>query len=120
VDYILEPPSTEDKTSVEEQTVIFCIDISGSMGVSYEIQGKVKLRGEEKIQKLSSLNTERNQSGVFADQYLPNEKRDITYVSRLQCVQAAIGSQIEEMAKDNPNNKVALGLFLYCIHYNFH
>jgi hypothetical protein len=34
-----------------------------------------------------------------ADQYLPNERRDITYVSRLQCVQAAVANQIEALFK---------------------
>jgi hypothetical protein len=34
-----------------------------------------------------------------ADQYLPNERRDITYVSRLQCVQAAVAHQIDILFK---------------------
>jgi len=67
VDYILSPPSI-DQATASENTIVFCIDISGSMGVSYEIQGKVKLKGNEKIEKLSSLNTEQNANGILADQ----------------------------------------------------
>lgn len=78
--------------------VLFVLDISGryvmseviideaSMCVSYEVEGTVKLRGHEKIEKLkqdTSEFQERTQSGIVADQFLPNEKRGITYVTRL-------------------------------------
>jgi hypothetical protein len=36
-------------------------------------------------------------AGDSGDQYLPGEGRGVTYVSRLQSVQAAISSQIEAM-----------------------
>ena len=49
------------------------------MGVSYEVQGKFKLKGEEKIQKLSQYNTERTAVGGFADQYVIFSKNR-TYV----------------------------------------
>lgn len=52
-----------------------------------------------------SLNTER------ADQYLPRQRRDVTYVSRLQAVQAAVDHQLEEMIKQHPNRRVALITF---------
>lgn len=39
------------------------------MGVSYPVQGKFKLKGEDKVQKLSNLNTERNAHGQLAEQY---------------------------------------------------
>lgn len=81
------------------------------MGVSYEVQGKFTLKGAEKITKLNELNTERTANGGFADQWLPSEKRDVTYVTRLQCVQAAIDMQLETLARDAPLKKVGIITF---------
>lgn len=110
VDYVIGTPA-ELVSTKDENMVIFCIDISGSMGVSYPVQGKFKLKGEDKVQKLSNLNTERNAHGQLAEQFLPNERRDITYVTRLQCVQAAISAQIEKMKKEHPNRRVGIVTF---------
>ena len=51
------------------------------------------------------MNTER------ADQYLPRQARNVTHVSRLQSVQAAVDQQLEEMVKEHPNRRVALIVF---------
>ncbi len=40
---------------------------------------------------------------------MPGQRRDVTYVSRLQCVQAAIDQQLEVLAKEHPKAKVGLG-----------
>ena len=40
--------------------------------------GKFKLKGFERVKSLSSYNTHGE------DQYLPRQRRDVTYVSRLQ------------------------------------
>ena len=45
------------------------------------------------------------------DQFLPRQRRDVTYVSRLQSVQAAIDHQLQEMEKEFPNRRVALVTF---------
>lgn len=110
VDYIVGAPS-ETSTTNDSDIVIFCIDISGSMCTSYELEGNINLRGNEKIANLAALNTERNALGHFADQRLPNERRNITYISRLQCVQAAISAEITRMHKENPNRKVGIVTF---------
>jgi hypothetical protein len=49
--------------------------------------------------------------GTRAEQYLPRERRDITYVSRLQCVQAAVSQQVENLAREHPNKRVAIVTF---------
>ena len=51
------------------------------------------------------MNSERS------DQFLPRQRRDVTYVSRLQSVQAAIDHQLQEMEKEFPNRRVALVTF---------
>jgi hypothetical protein len=72
--------------------VIFCIDISGSMCVTTEVPGKFELKGQDRVQSLSSLNVDRQ------TQFLPGQRRDATYVSRLQvlycCSRLARGKEL--------------------------
>jgi hypothetical protein len=42
---------------------------------------------------------------------MPNQRRNVTYVSRLQCVQAAIESQLENLKVSYPNSRVGLVVF---------
>ncbi|XP_061176776.1 circularly permutated Ras protein 1-like [Saccostrea echinata] len=106
VTFMLEPaPSTASSSlsGKDESLVIFCVDISGSMCVTSTVPGRINLRGS--VARLQSLNTDRS------DQHLPNERRNVTYVSRLQAVQAAVDHQLEEMLKQHPNRRVALITF---------
>eukprot|EP01123_Difflugia_compressa_P010783 TRINITY_DN403_c0_g1_i4.p1 TRINITY_DN403_c0_g1~~TRINITY_DN403_c0_g1_i4.p1 ORF type:complete len:549 (-),score=93.64 TRINITY_DN403_c0_g1_i4:117-1715(-) len=75
------------------------------MCVTTEIAGKFKLKGDRTNQLAASLNTE------GFNQLLPNQRRNTTYVSRLQCVQAAIESQLDNLKKEYPNYKVGLVCF---------
>jgi len=105
LDYILEPAPVAAASS-DEGSVIFCMDISGSMCVTSEIQGKLKLRGDEKRSAaLQALNTERT------SQYMPGQKQDVSYVSRLQCVQAAVSTQLDDLEQHFPKSPVALITF---------
>ena len=63
------------------------------------------MRGSERLDRLQSLNDTRE------DQNLPGQRRNVTYVSRLQGVQAAVDHQLEEMMKESPNRRVALITF---------
>jgi len=102
-DYMIEPPA-QVSVSQSTGTVIFCVDISGSMCVTTELSGKHKLMGD-KSQTHANLNTE---GGL---QWLPRESRNVTYVSRLQCVQADINSQLENLHKQYPGYHVGLVCF---------
>jgi hypothetical protein len=73
--------------------------------VTTEIEGKHELKGAEARKRLESLNTER------ADQWAPREKRNVTYVSRLQSVQAAVDAQLAQMEQEQPSRRVGLGTF---------
>jgi len=58
MDFLLEVPESKS-TSSEEENVIFCVDTSGSMGVTTEVQGRLQLKlGAEKLAALQALNTE--------------------------------------------------------------
>jgi hypothetical protein len=108
VTYMLEPAllikgaigGSGDKTPV-----VFCIDVSGSMCVTTEVPGKFNLRGAE-----------RNRADPGDDQFdafqqMMGRRRDVTYISRLQGVQAAIDKQLETMKKSSPEQGVALVAF---------
>lgn len=115
VDYIEEVPATAHvgagaghAAGLLEDTslVVFCVDVSGSMCVTTAVQGKMSLRGDH-VRDLARMRA----AGDSSDQYLPGEARGVTYVSRLQSVQAAISSQIEIIKAATPKRRVALVAF---------
>jgi hypothetical protein len=85
-------------------SVIFCIDTSGSMCVTQPVAGDIqlKVRQQPKIEGLEDFD--------MREQYLPGD-RGVTYISRMQCVQASIESQLEEMARACPERKVGIVTF---------
>ena len=103
ITYLIQSIQQNINLKKEEQdiSIIFCIDISGSMGVSQVISGKYKL----KYDKNESLK-EFNSFGDGSYQWLNSENRNSTYITRIQCVQIAIESQIISMAKAYPNRKI--------------
>lgn len=110
VDFIYETPQVKSEDSDEEELIIFCVDTSGSMCVSDELPSysvlNVDIRGQDKkMKKLRELNID----GGY--QFLPSERRDITYVSRLECMQSAIDLQLDELSKQNPNSRVIMVTF---------
>ena len=66
-------------------SVVFCIDQSGSMCCSLPIKGKFNIRGD-KTKDMKDLM--RFSDG--SDQFMTNSEKNVTYVSRMQCLQAAI------------------------------
>eukprot|EP00048_Salpingoeca_helianthica_P014573 m.222372 g.222372 ORF g.222372 m.222372 type:complete len:765 (-) comp16017_c0_seq1:86-2380(-) len=105
VDYIIRPAPTV-VADQDEISIVFCIDISGSMCVSTPVEGRMALRGASR----HGLEESVREHGVGA-QYLPSERRGVTYVTRLQAVQAAVDAQIKAMSKEHPNRKVGLIAF---------
>ena len=88
MNYILENPKAEEhkKKSEEEVAIVFCIDISGSMGVTKPMYGKFNIKGDRTAELKDLM-----KFSDGSDQYAFKD-RNMTYVSRLQCVQAAIES----------------------------
>ena len=110
VNYVLEVDETTKKKSESDQSVIFCLDISGSMCVTTPVEGKVNIKGDrlKELQELMKFSD-------GSDQFF-KENRNTTYISRLQCVQAAIESQIMDMTENNPNKKVGFVTFSNDVH----
>lgn len=95
----------KQKLGKQEVSVIFCIDISGSMCVSKPIAGKHAIKGD-KTKEMNDL----MKFSDGSDQRLEGEG-NVTYVSRLQCVQAAIDSQLKEMSFGTPERKIGVVTF---------
>lgn len=107
VTYMLAPAPTttaSGKSGKDESLVVFCMDTSGSMCVTTEVAGRIALRGDT-TKKLQSLND------TGETQWMPGQRRNVTYVSRLQSTQAAVDHQLETMAQEHPDRKVALVTF---------
>lgn len=107
VNYILENAhAAKNKQKNEEaQAIVFCVDISGSMCVTKPMKGKYKIKGDRTgdMQDLMKFSD-------GSDQFAFKDK-GMTYVSRLQCVQAAIESQVQTTAADHPKRKIGLVTF---------
>ncbi|XP_059169853.1 circularly permutated Ras protein 1-like [Physella acuta] len=110
VTYLMEPAMTTTASTMsglDQSLVIFCVDTSGSMCVTSEISGTIKLRGTSQLRRLESF-VELDE----VDQRLPSQRgQSVTYISRLQAMQAAVDHQLGEMAKNHPNRRVALITF---------
>ena len=71
----------------KEISVVFCIDQSGSMCCSQPVQGKFQIKGD-KTKEMKDL----MKFSDGSDQFMDNSEKNVTYVSRMQCLQAAIDS----------------------------
>jgi small GTP-binding protein len=104
-EYMLTPPPSLNGPK-DESFVIFCLDVSGSMCVTVEIPA---LQGEWK-----KLRTKRDQhllNPEGAEQRLPNEKSGTQYMSRLQCMIAAVSEHILQLVVRHPERRVILLAF---------
>lgn len=78
IEYTLQAP---ESTASAEHMIVFCLDVSGSMNTQIPVPSGVRLGGEGQLR---------------------------TVVSRLECVKAAVSSQIRALIKQDPECKVAL------------
>jgi len=108
IDYVLEPPKQVDEDD-DSSNIIFCIDISGSMCVTTEVNDRLQLKGvnkrEQRNQAISA------QIEDLGDQFLPGQRRGVTMVSRLQCVQSAVETKIQQIVRESPSKRVGLVSF---------
>ena len=81
-------------------------DISGSMAVTSQLRGKHKLKGSEKREA-----QRRDLQARFGEGYANHSSSAVTHVSRLQCVQSAVETQIEDFARQNPDTRIGIVTF---------
>ncbi|KAJ3444325.1 hypothetical protein M0812_10178 [Anaeramoeba flamelloides] len=122
VDYLIEEAITKNSNQEKETITVFCIDISGSMSQSSKVKdGELDLSkfGKQKQTNHSYYNYSGrglSRSGYRNQRYTrqsqmqeqPNVQK---YVTRLQCLQIAVGNQLEELSRTSPNSKVVIVTF---------
>ena len=91
-------------------SIILCIDNSGSMSITTEVKGKMNLKHGLTDDEYKMLK-EFIEPGAEQYQYLPSQKKNVSWVSRKQCVLGAIETQLNEMKITHPNRKVGLITF---------
>lgn len=103
VDYVLSGPvgATDDA-----HVVVFVLDTSGSMCVTVPAEGDMRLRPA--VGPSAELLAFREGG---AAQQLPGERGGEQYVSRLQCVSAAVEAQLLALRAAKPNVRVGLVTF---------
>ena len=109
VTYLLEAASQvqNKKMGGQDISVVLCLDVSGSMCVSEPIKGKFNLKGDRVQKDYAAF----QQFGDGSDQFMSQGEKDLTYVSRLQCVQAAVVNQIDQMSNGAQERKVGVVTF---------
>jgi len=126
--YILNPPIVSDDSC--HKLVIFCIDLSGSMCVSHEIPEilsewrrlrEIYADEEDKAMDVHQfrrgLEDDRKMiEGILGDedigeQRIRGEKKDVQYINRLECMEAAVEENLKQLFVTEPDSKVLIVTF---------
>jgi small GTP-binding protein len=106
VEYLVQAPVVT-KEGAADVVRVFCIDVSGSMCVTSEVAGRVAIKGAEE--------REREARELAAQEGWQYERmvgrQNVTHVSRLQCVQAAVAREIERDLREAPATRAVLITF---------
>ncbi|CAD8124473.1 unnamed protein product [Paramecium sonneborni] len=111
IQYLIQSEIEENKIK-NEKSVIFCIDVSGSMSTTTKISGKVGCNSENYLQEYEMLKE-------FIDpkdrphylKKLQQKQKNVSHISRKQCVITAIEQQIKMLQEKNPEKVVGLVTF---------
>jgi len=103
LDYMITPPSHDGN---DDSYVVFVLDTSGSMCVTVEIPAS-----QNEWKKLRTQREKGSDSVFKESSALPNEKPGAAYMSRMQCMQAAVSENLKQLAVRHPNRKVLLVTF---------
>lgn len=110
MDYTAVPAPVSDEDS-NYSNFVFCVDISGSMCVTSELGSKINLKGLQKRELRNQRIRDEQADLEIGDQYLPGQKRGVSFVSRLQCVQSAVEHRMSQYQRENPEARVGLVSF---------
>jgi hypothetical protein len=92
--------------------MVFCIDTSGSMNTTSEVEGKVDFKFGISQEEIDMLRQFMEPGDEIQFNYLPgNHNKNKSFVSRKQCILSAIESQLKEIKKSDPNKRVGFVTF---------
>eukprot|EP01129_Flabellula_baltica_P001573 TRINITY_DN1152_c0_g1_i1.p1 TRINITY_DN1152_c0_g1~~TRINITY_DN1152_c0_g1_i1.p1 ORF type:complete len:544 (+),score=97.47 TRINITY_DN1152_c0_g1_i1:63-1694(+) len=111
VDYLISGTPQELLRVYDKSLIIFCIDTSGSMCVTSEIPKSLYQKSIFKSKMKETDSESILGTGDAQVQYLPNENRNVMYVSRLDSVKVSIEAQLIKLQQDHPNRKIVLITF---------
>ena len=116
VEKCLQPPKENEKKindgDIDDSSLIFCFDISGSMSQSYDVGSELK----EKFYKIREKNIKKKKKFNLSidcfdfDNYSSNNE-NTNYVSRLDLVKISIENNISSLLKNSPDVKVGIVSF---------
>jgi Mg-chelatase subunit ChlD len=89
------------KVNEERKTIIFCVDISGSMNTKQNI----------KIGENVSIGELRELMRSMGYRYKDWKKKDLIALERLECIKLALERQVAKLSKDAPNTKIGIVTF---------
>jgi Mg-chelatase subunit ChlD len=97
----------------KNNTIIFCTDISGSMAQSYSVSKSLikQLKRNKKQDKTKFDFYDRNNLDDSFENDFNYQSNNQDYISRLECVQAAIDNNINNILKTSPETHVGLVTF---------
>lgn len=115
VDYVVKPPAAVPDAAAAAASsasappnIVFAIDVSGSMCVTLEVDGRHDFKG-------TAERNARDRAAAGAAGWAPSADRRtgkaVTHVSRLQCLQIAIEAQIKKIARETPEKRVGIITF---------
>lgn len=105
IDYFID--NKKKTTTSDDKTILYCFDTSGSMCVTEALAGNHKIKGNYLDKYKGDLMKFSDGSSQFYD----GNMGGVTYVSRLQCLQAGIESYLTKMNNECPKNKVGIITF---------
>jgi GTPase SAR1 family protein len=111
-EYMLSPPQNKSADDGDAGLTVFVVDVSGSMNVSTEIPagfGLFQLQIQKKEDPDEAL--ARELAAQFTHQYTRSENKNARYITRMECVQAAVTIQLEELQRAHPDRKILLITF---------
>ena len=81
----------QNEGSKNDSTMVFCIDTSGSMNTTSEVEGKIDLKFGLSQEEIDMLKTFMEPGDEAQFNFLPgNQNKNKTFVSRKQCIFSAI------------------------------
>ena len=95
----------DEEVKQDISSLIFCIDISGSMNTKWRVDWDVKQIQSTTQDMIKPKSNKKKKAQV------PSQNEKINLLSRLECVKAAINSQIENMKVASASKKVGLVTF---------
>jgi hypothetical protein len=114
VDYLVEPGQEGGAGSESTSLVVFAVDISGSMCVTSEVEELQAAWAELRANFDENPQQQQNNANLNpdnADQYMPGQRRNASYISRLSCVKAALDLHVKRLKKQHPKQRMCLVTF---------